>query len=188
MKRFVSVFPPEFSDTYVKANVFTGQFDSINAINYTKNLQGTSNTTAWMMDLNINQRFHIDIGSEIIIKNIYYENYHNSGIDTNTGIKNFTFWGSNSTSAFAELTYAIDTDWTQLTTDISQMAQHVASDIADPHFITVTNSTAYRYYAFKFADNWGGTNMGIRRIELQQEVDVPEITASSTQNISQIHL
>ncbi len=40
--------------------------------------------------------------------------------------------------------------------------------MADPKYITVTNSTAYRYYAFKFADAYGSIYyMGVRRIELQ---------------------
>jgi len=44
--------------------------------------------------------------------------------------------------------------------------------VADPKFIDVDNDTAYRYYAFKFADNWGyAYNMGVRRIELQSTED-----------------
>jgi hypothetical protein len=99
---------------------------------------------------------------------VYYENYHTTGSSTSQGGKNFTLWGSNNAAAFADLTYGDDTNWTQLTCDISQLVQHVSSDQSDPHYINVTNTTAYRYYAFKFADNWGGANyMGLRRIELQ---------------------
>jgi hypothetical protein len=114
-------------------------------------------------------RFHIDLGSAKIITRIYYENFHNTGAYTAAGVKNFTFWGSNSATAFAELTYGTDTNWTQLTTSQSTFDQHVDLNQADPKYITVTNITAYRYYAVKIADSWGTSGyMGIRRIELQQ--------------------
>ena len=55
-----------------------------------------------------------------------------------------------------------------MTTSQSYFDRHSEGDEADPKFITVTNSTAYRYYAFKFADNWGGYAwMGLRRVELR---------------------
>lgn len=195
MKRFVSVYPPAFSDTYVKATSFSTYADFTKpyyATNYSTLLTGSYENQSWLSNTAnpTNQRFHLDLGTATVINRIYYENWHNSGLASVTlGCKNFTLWGSNSATAFAELTYAIDTDWTQLTTDISQMVQHITSDISDPNFIQATNSTAYRYYAFKFADNWGDTSrMGLRRIELQQEVDVPEISASSIQGVSEIHL
>jgi hypothetical protein len=118
-----------------------------------------------------NQRFHIDLGHVEIIKRIYYENYHASGLYADTyDAKNFTLWGSNNAAAFAELTYATDTNWTQLTTSQSSFDCHVAANQADPKYITVTNTTPYRYYAFKIADTWYGAPCNfllIRRIELQ---------------------
>ena len=116
---------------------------------------------------NTNQRFHIDLGSGKIIKRIYYENGHTLGGQTNAGAKNFTFWGSNTASAFSTLTYGTDTNWTQLTTASSQFEQHVAADTTDPKYIAVTNTTPYRYYAFKFADAWGGNYIATRRLTLQ---------------------
>ena len=114
-----------------------------------------------------NQRFHIDLGSAKTVTRVYYENAHELGTTTNRGAKNFTMWGSNTASDFADLVYVNDGTWVSLTTDISQLLQHTASDVVDPKAIVVTNSTAYRYYAFKFADNWGNASyMGIRRIQL----------------------
>lgn len=53
--------------------------------------------------------------------------------------------------------------------------EHVGADQADPKFILVTNTTAYRYYAFKIADDYGGERyIVIRRIELQTEDDYGE--------------
>jgi hypothetical protein len=132
-------------------------------------LTGTHEYRSWIAYNAItNQRFHIDLGSAQTIRKIYYENMHYYGASTDIGVKNFTFWGSNEASAFNELTYGTDTNWTELTCDINQMVQHVALDQSDPHYVNVTNTVAYRYYAFKFADCWGsGSYMGIRRIELQ---------------------
>lgn len=202
MKRFVSVFPPAFSTTYIKATNELSE-SAWQATDPTKNLYGDEAGNSWLTGTypggnNMNTRFHIDLGTPIIITKIYYVNSlvfydYDSTWHGGEGVKAFTFWGSNSATAFTTLTYATDTDWTQLTTDISQMLYHVEANQPDDRYVLVTNSTAYRYYAFKFSGNWGTTlggsyQMGIRRIELQKEVDVSEITASSIQNISQIHI
>lgn len=166
-----SQYPPAHSDTYVKATtkqntLYWPYFSTDPAIT----LVGSRESHQWASEASVvtNQRFHIDLGIAKIITRILYHNSHTSGTESNAGAKNFTLWGSNSASAFAELTYGTDTDWTQLTTDQSTLDQHIASDEVDPKYITVTNDTYYRYYAFKFADNWGNTSyMGVRRIELQ---------------------
>ncbi|MBE3116488.1 hypothetical protein IMZ68_04720, partial [Candidatus Bathyarchaeota archaeon] len=83
-----------------------------------------------------------------------------------------------------ELTYATDTNWTQLTTSQSYFDEHIAVDQADPKYITVTNTTSYRYYAFKFADNWAdyAYYMAVRRIELQIG-SVPTVTTQAATSI-----
>lgn len=167
---YTSQYPTQDAD-HVKATTEYGSpFAPYYATNPIKSLTGDWNDDQWVSTAGgvTNQRFHIDLGSGKVITRIYYENSHDSGSTTNTGVQNFTFWGSNEASAFAELTYATDTNWTQLTTASSVFAQHVAADQADPKYIVVTNSTSYRYYAFKFANNYGHpTYMAIRRIELQ---------------------
>jgi hypothetical protein len=167
---YTSEYPPAYTDTYVKA---TTEYDASYIAAYStdpnNSLIGTHVNNQWLSTAlgSSNQRFHIDLGAGKTITRIYYENSHVSGLITKTGAKNFTLWGSNEASAFAELTFGIDTNWTQLTTDVSQFEQHIALDQADPKYIYVTNTTSYRYYAFKFTDNWGGSYMGVRRIELQ---------------------
>jgi len=176
-----SQYPPAQSDTYVKA---TTRYDSEDHYPHfttdpAKTLTGGWVNNQWLAILNTttDQRFHIDLGSAKIVKRIYYENAHSSGTVTDVGVQNFTFWGSNTAGSFAELTYATDTGWTQLTTSQATFDEHAAADAADPKYITVTNTTAYRYYAFKFADNWGYANlMGIRRIELQTAGEVTTST------------
>ena len=166
----VSVYPPAHNDTYVKATTkYSTDYWPYYATDPAKSLTGAYFTNQWLASAGTvtNQRFHIDLGSATVLTRIYYENSHSSGIDTDTGVQNFTVWGSNDAGSFAELTYATDTGWTQLTTSQSTFDQHTGSNVSDPKYITVTNTTAYRYYAFKFADNYGDTNaLGFRRIEL----------------------
>lgn len=164
---FPSKYPPAYSTTYVKA---TNEIYNIayNATNPANPLTGVD-STEWASGnlLNTNQRFHIDLGAAYTITRIYFENSHSAGTSTNAGSKNFTLQGSNNGSDFADLVYANDGTWTNITTSPTQFAQHVAADVADPQYFTVTNSTAYRYYAVKIADGWGALYMAIRRIELQ---------------------
>jgi hypothetical protein len=136
----------------------------------TLRLTGEASHQAWRSPIGVytNQRFHIDLGSAKIIKRIYYENYHTLSYNTVYGIKNFTFWGSNDPSSFADLVYGNDAGWTQIPTAVTLFDIHVSDDIADPKYILITNTTAYRYYAFKFADTYYSSGlMGVRRIELQ---------------------
>ena len=172
---YTSQYPTAQSDTYVKATTKAGTgFWAYYATDPTKSLTGEHTDKSWLSANGTitNQRFHTDLGSVKIIKRIYYENYHSSGANTDRGVENFTFWGSNTAASFAELTYATDTNWTQITTSQSTFDEHSETDVADPKYITCTNSVAYRYYAFKFADNQtDDAYMGVRRIELQIEED-----------------
>lgn len=168
---YVSVYPPAQSDTYVKAtSTVTINYYSYFATDPTKPLISTSLDSTWESGDGIytNQRFHIDLGSAKIVTRIYYENFAEAGILTNIGVKNFTLYGSNTSGDFTDLTYADTGDWVELTCSQNTFDQHTASDVADPKYITVANTTSFRYYGFRFADNWGNTDyMGVRRIELQ---------------------
>jgi len=166
-----SQYPPAQSTTYVKSTTqFSAGYEPFKATDPTKSITGSLGTGAWVSGNTIvtNQSFHIDLGAKKVIDQLYYENGHNFGGSTNTGANNFTIWGSNSSTAFADTTYATDTNWTQLTTDISQFVQHIAVDTADPHYVAITNQTGYRYYRIKVADNWGNAAyITVRRFELQ---------------------
>ena len=164
-----SQYPPAHSTTYVKAtSVFSANYVAHFATNPAISLVGTITNQSWLSSATTNQSFHIDLGEKKVIDKIYYENLHNSGSNTTNGVENFTFWGTNDATAFATTSYSVDTNWTQLTTSQSTFDIHVASNTTDPKYITATNTTGYRYYRLKFADNYGGaTYMGVRRIELQ---------------------
>lgn len=170
MNVYTSQYPTAQSDTYVKATTkYDTSYWPYYATDPTKSLIGTYALNAWLSQSGVttNQRFHFDLGSAKTVKRIYYENVHVDGSYTTYGAKDFTLWGSNTAADFADLVYANDGTWVQLTTSQSSFDQHIAANQADPKYITVTNSVAYRYYAFKFANNYGGGIMGVRRIELQ---------------------
>ncbi len=172
MATYTSVYPTQ-DDSHVKAtSKYDTNFWPYFATDQTKSVTGAWGGNAWASgaDITTNQRFHIDLTNVKIIRRVYYENGHTAG-DNKYSVQNFTVWGSNSASSFAELTYGTDTGWTQLTPSQSTFDRHVALDQADPKYITINNTTEYRYYAFKFADCYdpSGTVMGVRRIELQTE-------------------
>lgn len=133
-----------------------------------------------------NQRLHADLISAYVVEKIYYENGHSAGINTDVGVRDFTFWGSNNATAFSTVTYATDTNWTQLATfnpvDFSSKTtfdEHCPFNYPDPKYLLVQNSTAYRYYAFKFANNWGNSlYMGPRKIYLYTISDEHWATSS----------
>lgn len=168
---YTSAYPPSQSSTYVKSTTqYNATLAPYLATDPTKTLTGSYISNSWLSSApnNVNQRFHIDLGSAKVITRIYYENQHESGTLTAQGAKDFTLWGTNDATAFSTLTYGTDTNWTQISTSSSSFAQHVAANTTDPQYITATNSTAYRYYAIKIANNWGDASyMGFRRVELQ---------------------
>jgi hypothetical protein len=173
MTTYTAVYPTAHSDTYVKAtSKYSTSYWHYFATDPSKSLTGTGVNNQWISvnGAPTNQRFHIDLGEAKIVRQIYYENGHESGAGTNAGCRAFTMQGSNEASSFAELTYATNTGWTDLTTASSEFDQHTASDIADPKYILVTNTTAYRYYALKFSTNWGyGSYMWLRRLVMMTE-------------------
>lgn len=169
---YIPVYPVAHSTTYVKATTYlnTSYYPhfstdpSLSKIGETVGYTWVSTTGTYT-----NQRFHVDLGKPYVIRRIFYVNYHKSGTETNYGAKNLVFQGSNSADSFAELTYATDTGWTTLSLAQNSLDQHTAVNEIDPKYIIVNNGTAYRYYAFKFANNYGSTSyLGVRHLELQR--------------------
>jgi hypothetical protein len=162
-----SQYPPAQDGTYVKATLEYDIYHAHYATDPATSLTGDKDYNSWVGNSPSNQRFHVDLGSPKVIDKIYYENLHSLGGNINMGAKNFILQGSNDPAAFAELTYGIDTNWITIQSGL-QFDEHTPSDIADPKYITIANTTAYRYYAIKIADNWGHAGYtGLRRIELQ---------------------
>ena len=171
MATYTSQYPPTQSDDYVKSTTkYSTDFWPYYATDPAKSLTGVWDGNAWLADSGVEQRFHIDLGSAKTIKRIYYENGMYEGGGTDSGVQNFTFWGSNiGAGSFDDLVYGNDGGWTELTCSQNTFDEHVANDVSDPKYIVVTNTTAYRYYAIKCADERGYSLMSIRRVELQTE-------------------
>lgn len=166
---YTSQYPTPDAD-HVKATTELEHYEAPLTADPNEPLTGGSYDNCWQTNLDGGQRFHIDLGSAKIIRRIYYENFHSGGALTDRGSNDFTFWGSNTEASFLELTYGTDTGWTEITTATTVFIEHVASDEADPYYITATNTTAYQYYAVKIATNHtNATKVGLRRIELQTE-------------------
>jgi len=164
---YISEYPPAHNDTYVKSTSNYTTYYPYLSTNPAASLTGGIGGS-WLTANVTSQRFHIDLGSSKVITRVYYENAHDSGSSTDAGIKEFTFWGTDNAAAFAELTYATDTNWTQLSMGAAQFDIHISADQADPKYITASNITAYRYYAFKIVNNWGNASqLSVRRITLQ---------------------
>lgn len=194
MPTYTSQYPPAHSDTYVKSTTHLDvNYWAYFATDPAKSLTGSSGGNSWLGSNGAvtNQRFHIDLGSAKIIKNIYYENQHVEGGATDRGVNNFTLWGSNTgAGSFDDLVWGNDEGWTELTVAQNTFDEHIGLDQADPKYIVVTNAVAYRYYAFKFADNHGHSDyLGVRRIELQTKdavalISTAVITSSITSSLS----
>ena len=166
-----SLYPPVQNATYVKADSsYSASYYPYFATDPTKSLTGDAVGTSWITaNVAAPNVFQIDLGSSKSINKIYYENLHVSGGLTNYGVRAFTLWGSN-TCNFTLVDPASDTDWTQITAGLSQneFDIHSSADVSDPKYITLTKTTAYRYYRFKFTSDWGaGTRRGFKRVELQ---------------------
>lgn len=158
--------PTAYSDTYVEANNVGAGYEAFLAMDPALPLTGSQTGNSWIAPVGT-QRFHIALPDPIILTQLILNNFHHNGGDTNVGAKDFTLWGSNDAAAFADLTYANDTNWTQLTLSLSQWAIHVSADQADPQYSNVTGAAAYKYYALKIANNWGsGASVGFRKLAL----------------------
>jgi hypothetical protein len=174
------LYPPTFTSDYILASSTRGDsWQPYMAVNPSLSLIGGSTNNEWnSASYTIAAvRFHIDLGEACSIRFIEYDNRHESGGFTNNACKNFTFWGSNSGSAFNTLTYSTDTGWTEITSLSSKtFAKHAEANRADTNFITVTSTTNYRYYAFKMTDHWErSSHLGLRNIAL-----IGSVTAEST--------
>ena len=170
MATYTSVIPV-LDTTYVKAtSIYSTNFYAHFATDPARSVIGAWASNAWLSTIGTSQqRLHIDLTQPYAIRRIYYENLHENGGNSQFGSRAFTFWGSNDYADFVDTTYANDRTWVQLSTSAAEFDQHVALDQADPKYITVTNTVAYRYYAIKISTGWGGNSAGFRRVQLQTE-------------------
>ncbi len=169
---YVTVYPPAYNETYIKTTNRWFEFEGFRAVDPALSLSGSRYLNSWLTENGYvgSQRFHVEFASAQIIKRITYCNSHNDGYDTNVGVKDFIVQGSNSAAAFSNLNYGDNTDWTEITTNVTSMIQHTTGvDGAIWHTVELTNNVAYKYYAIKCVNNHGNTsNIGLRRVEFKK--------------------
>lgn len=173
---YQAVYPQAFDETYIKTTNRWFELEGFRAVDPSLSLSGGRYLNSWLTESGYvgSQRFHVEFAAAQIIKRIRYVNSHHDGYETNVGVKDFILQGSNSATAFANLVYGDDTDWTTIATDVSAMVQHTeAYDGAIWNIIELTNNTAYKYYAIKCVNNHGNASyIGLRRVEFQILVEV----------------
>jgi len=172
MTTYTSHYPPAHNDTYVKAtSSLGGDYYPYNATNPAKSVVDGPAGNQWYAGSAVTRKFNIDLGESLVIKRLYLENAHESGLYTIYGVREILVYGTNSADAFANVDYATTTDLVLIAT--LEAAQHVAANSADPQYFLLTNSTAYRYMVVRIATNWGATFSAIRRIVYQTEDTAP---------------
>jgi PKD repeat protein len=166
---YTLVYPPEYTTSYIKTTNEWFEFEGFRAVDPSLSLTGGRYRNSWLTENGYtgSMRFHVAFSEAKVITRIKYCNSHHDGYETDAGVKDFTIQGSNSATAFANLAYADNTDWTNITANVSSMVKHTESvDAAEWHNIELTNATAYKYYAIKCANNHGDpNNIGLRRVE-----------------------
>jgi hypothetical protein len=189
---YESVYPPAYNSTYIKTNAEFGAHEAYTSWDPALSLTGGWNGHGWLCD-SYDKLMTVDLGTPQIVTRFYYEGAHDSGYHTGGGYvghaKEFTFWGSNSATAFADTDYTHDTDWTELTTAASILEEHIGADVADPKYMLVMNATPFQYYRIKVHNAWAdafSAYIGLRRIELQIELPTPYTSRYPIQDTSHV--
>jgi len=150
----ISYYPVSFDTTYVKATSTFSTYYAYNTFSPTANW-----SLGWLTQTETDQCLHVQLNTSRVITKVNYSNAGYLG-STTWGAKDFTMWGSNSASAFADTAYANDANWVQLTTSISTFPEDGIGSF------TVTNTESYLYYRFKVANSYG-INLQLSKLELQ---------------------
>jgi len=169
MTTYISQYPPVHSSTYVKAtSTLAGDYYPYNATNPAKSVIDGPSGNQWSAQSGgVTQKFNVDLGESLVIKRLYLENAHENGAYTTYGVRDILVYGTDSATAFSNVDYDTTTDLTLIAT--LTVAQHVATNTANPQYFLLTNSTAYRYMVMRVVTNYGGLMSAIRRIEYQVE-------------------
>jgi len=170
MTTYLSIFPSLGSSYVFSTTELSYKYGAHYAAKNVSNT-GVSEYTSWFAsDGSItNQRINIRYDSSWtphVFTRLWIENAHNSGEDTEIGIRNVLVYGSNDESITSVTDYADTTNLTLLAT--IEVAQHVGSDSADPQYFELSNPASYKVMVLRIADCWGSTDfMAIRRFVFQ---------------------
>lgn len=116
------------------------------------------------------QKLNFDFGRSIKLRGLTVYNYHSSGGFTQYGLNNIRIYGTDSTTAFNNLT---GTDLTDLSliTEIT-VQEHVAADVDDPQYFFFNNDTYYQYIIIVVVDRLSVvTRIALRSIKFWIDTD-----------------
>lgn len=179
MPSYVTKYPAAYTSTYVKSANETTSGEAYHPLDPDTLMTGTSGNQSWNTYAQTDpQKFNIDFTSSYIFDRIAYQNYHDSGSNTNLGIKNVTVYGTNDSDAFDSLVYTNLDDLVELDTVV--FSQHTAVDEEDQEHIDLdTYTTAYQYIVLVCQDTHGGGAFGVRQLEFQvYELAEDEVVAT----------
>ncbi len=176
---------PAYSSTYVKASSTYSNWYPYKVMNPALiTTSGAPNSNIWMAgNATTTQKFNIDYGEEVLITRFRLINTYSSTDSRfmDSSIKNFSLYGTNDATAFANTTYS-NTDDLFLLGDFTAA---IATDYEQyQNFILDTPGT-YRYYILRFHDvqvGMTGQYMNIEYLEFGYDVsdltsiNVPEAT------------
>ena len=186
MPTYTSHYPPVQDAAHVKATVSNSGASPWLSTDPTKSLIGISSGTAWSTPINPTPpiKFSIDHGSPFVAARIYLENQHYNGDYTYNRLDQFEIYGTNSATAFANVSAVADlSDLTLLGTFTARA--HVSSNISDPQYFLLTgNKTPFRYTVLRALNLAAGAlAIVFRRIEIQSD-DEAVTTATITNDFS----
>jgi len=164
-----SFTPIDYTAAYVAATSADTNHDVEFGINPTLSKIGVSTNVAWRSTSATNQKYNIDLGAELVSGGFKMWRYHETGANTNVGVQNYELYASNTASVLVDVTYASLANLTLITS--GAISQHPGSDIESIETVTFSSPQKYRYYVFRFADNYGnGTNLGFRHVEITADL------------------
>ena len=175
MPTYTSHYPPVQDAAHVKATSTGPGAAPWYATDPAKSLVGPSEGTAWSTPAKPTPpiKFTIDHGEPFVAARIYLENQHYSGKYTYNRLDQFEIYGTNSATAFANVSAVADlTDLTLLGT--FQARAHISSNVSDPqYFLIAGNATAFRYTVLRALNlAAGASTIVFRRVEIQSDDDV----------------
>ena len=186
MPTYTSHYPPVQDAAHVKATSYSVAAPPWRATDPTVSLVGPSDNAAWSTPANpsVPQKFTIDHGEPFVAARMYLENQHYSGSYTYNRLDQSEIYGTNSATAFANVSAPTDlTDLTLLGTFTARA--HVSSNISDPQYFLLTgNKTPFRYTVLRALNlAAGASTIVFRRIEIQSD-DEAVTTATITNDFS----
>ena len=161
-------YPPAYNSTYCKATAeYSGSYVAHMAFNPALSLTGSFANNQWLMNYAVTSRLHCDLGESRVVNSLLLHNSHSSGTNTTDGCKLVELWGTDSATEFANVSGGLIVDGTLIKRFL--VAEHVATDTADPQTFTLNNDTGYRYYVLLFLTYYGGAHLGVRRATFQYD-------------------